>query len=371
MPSCSNSSNITSLINNISVTQGGSRLVVPVTGSGLTSGQVIRYDIATSGYTASKANNSANAEVFGVIEGYNSSIGKYDAVIYGSITYPIAKLADMGSAGGSGGNDIYFLSGQTAGVLQNLAPENLDHVVKPIYQAAPHGSYTGVVVNYLGYKISGDVSATSLDGESVGGLQTIIGNSTFDDGYVDASVSHQLAIEDYPEFYNTFNTTYGFIEKLTVSSSETIPGSVTSEKTVTQSSSAYSGTVSTVDYANKIIYVSRPANASLASTNKKVNIAGTQTTITNSQVYAVYTPKIRISEPLVIQTNDGSNPVTQTIKVGIKVKPTQSRVSIPTTISANTINTTTLLLGPSGDNVSTVLSNILSRLTTIENTLIM
>jgi hypothetical protein len=371
MPSCSNSSNITSLINNISVTQGGSRLVVPVDGIGLTSGQVIRYDIATSGYTASKANNSANAEVFGVIEGYNSSIGKYDAVIYGSINYPIAKLADMGSGGGSGGNDIYFLSGQTAGVLQNLAPENLDHVVKPIYQAAPHGSYTGVVVNYLGYKISGDVSATSLDGESVGGLQTIIGNSTFDDGYVDASVSHQLAIEDYPEFYDTFNTTYGFIEKLTVSTSETIPGSVTSEKTVTQSSSAYSGTVSTVDYANKIIYVSRPANASLASTNKKVNIAGTQTTITNSQVYAVYTPKIRISEPLVIQTNDGSNPVTQTIKVGIKVKPTQSRVSIPTTISANTINTTTLLLGPSGDNVSTVLSNILSRLTTIENTLIM
>lgn len=371
MPSCSNSSNITSLINNISVTQGGSRLVVGVTGSGLTSGQVIRYDIATSGYTASKANNSANAEVFGVIEGYNSSIGKYDAVIYGSIIYPTAKLADMGSGGGSGGNDIYFLSGQTAGVLQNLAPENLDHIVKPIYQAAPHGSYTGVVVNYLGYKISGEVLASSLDGETVGALQTIIGNSTFDDGYVDASVSHQLAIEDYPEFYDTFNTTYGFIEKLTVSTSETIPGSVTSEKTVTQNSSAYSGTVSTVDYANKIIYVSRPANASLASTNKKVNIAGTQTTITNSQVYAVYTPKIRISEPLVIQTNDGSNPVTQTIKVGIKVKPTQSRVSIPTTISANTINTTTLLLGPSGDNVSTVLSNILSRLTTIENTLIM
>ncbi len=371
MPSCSTSSNITSLINNISVTQGGSRLVVPVNGTGLTSGQVIRYDIATTGYTASKADNSANAEVFGVIEDYNSSTGKYDAVIYGSINYPTAKLADMGSAGGSGGNDIYFLSGTTAGVLQNLAPENLDHIVKPIYQAAPHGSYTGVVVNYLGYKISGEVAASSLDGESVGALQTIIGDSTFDDGYVDASLSHELAVVDYPEFYDVFSTTYGFIEKLTVSTSETVPGSVTSEKTVTQSSSSYSGKVSTVDYANKIIYVSRPANASLASTNKKVNIAGTQTTITNAEVYAVYTPKIRISEPLVIQTNDGSNPVTQTIKVGIKVKPTQSRVSIPTTISANTINTTTLLLGPSGDNVSTVLSNILSRLTTIENTLIM
>jgi hypothetical protein len=370
MPSCSNSSNITSLINNISVTQGGSRLVVPITGTGFTSGQVIRYDIS-SGYTASKADNSANAEVFGVIENYNASTSTYDAVIYGSINIPAGKLVDMGSGGGSGGNDIYFLSGQTAGVLQNLAPENLDHIVKPVYQAAPHGSYTGVVVNYLGYKISGDVLAINLDGESVGGLQTIIGNNSFDDGYVDASLSHQLPITEYPEFYSAFNTTYGFIEKLTVSASETIPGSVTSEKTVTQSSSSYSGTVSSVDYANKFIYVSRPANATLASTNKKVNIAGTQSTITNSQVYAVYTPKIRISEPLIIQTNDGSNPVTQTIKVGIKVKPTQSRVSIPTTISANTINTTTLLLGPSGDNVSTVLSNILSRLNTIENTLIM
>ena len=56
MPSCSNSSNINSTINSLSVTQGGSRLLVSVPFvSGLTLGNVIRYDVPTAGYTASKA----------------------------------------------------------------------------------------------------------------------------------------------------------------------------------------------------------------------------------------------------------------------------------------------------------------------------
>ena len=369
MPSCSNSSNITALINNISTTLGGSRLVVPLTlsGAGFTTGQVIRYD-TTSGFTASKADTAPNAEVFGVIENYNSSTNLYDVVLYGSIAISGSKLADMGNSGGSGGNDVYFLSGQTAGILQNLAPPNTDHVVKPVYQVAPHGTYTGVVVNYLGYKITGDVVAQSLDGRSVGEVQTIIGSSDFDDGYVDASISHELPVEEYPEFYSQFSTSYGYVEKLTVSSSETVPGSVTTDKIVTQNNSSYNGKVSSVDYVNKIIYVSKNSSTDLATTNKKININGIPITITARSVYAVNTPKIRVSEPLIIQAKDGSN-VTQQIKVGIKVKPTESRVSVPSTVVTNSLSTTTLLLGPSGDNVSTVLSNILSRLTTIETAL--
>lgn len=368
MPSCSTSSNITSLITNISTTLGGSRLVVPLTlVGGFTAGQVIRYD-TTSGFTASKADTAPNSEVFGVIEGYNSTTSLYDVVLYGSININSSKLADMGSGGGSGGNDIYFLSGQTAGVLQNLAPSNTDHIVKPVYQAAPHGTYTGVVVNYLGYKITGDIVAQSLDGNSVGEVQTIIGNSDFDDGYVDASISHELPISEYPEFYSQFNTTYGYVEKLTVSSSETVPGSVTTDKIVTQNNSTYNGKVSSVDYANKIIFVSKSPSSELATVNKKININGIPITITARDVYAINTPKIRISEPLIIQAKDGSS-VSQQIKVGIKVKPTESRVSVPSTVVTNSLSTTTLLLGPSGDNVGTVLSNILNRLNTIETTL--
>lgn len=367
MPSCSTSSNITSLINTISTTQGGSRLIVSVTGTGLTAGQVIRYDVATSGFTASKADTAPNAEVFGVVENYNTTSSAYDVVIYGSININSSKLADMGSGGGSGGNDVYFLSGQTAGILQNLAPSNEDHIVKPVYQIAPHGSYSGVVVNYLGYKITGDVVAQSLDGRSIGEIQIIVGDSSFDDGYVDASVSHDLPIDEYPEFYSRFNTTYGYIEKIIVSTS--IPGSVTTDKSVTQNNSSYAGTVSSVDYVNNIIYVSKNPSTELSSVQKKVIVNGVQMTPTSRSIYSVNTPKIRLSEPIIVQTKNSSQVVSQQIKVGIKIKPTESRVSIPTSVTTNTLNTTTLLLGASGDNVGTVLSNVLSRLTNIENIL--
>jgi hypothetical protein len=173
MPTCSTSSNISSAINSLNITQGsgGSRLIVSIPAvSGMTYGSVVRYDIATSGFTLSKADLPQNAEVFGVVESYTSSTNKLNIVMNGSITIPDAYLTNLplDISGAAGGNDIYFLSGITAGLLQNLAPTNLDHIVKPIYQKAPHGSYSGSVVNYSGYKMGGDVQA-SLDSASMTG----------------------------------------------------------------------------------------------------------------------------------------------------------------------------------------------------------
>lgn len=164
MPSCSNSSNISSTINSLNVTQGsgGSRFVVQIDRVvGLTAGDVIRYDVPTSGYTGSKANTPENAEVFGVIESYNSSTQKFNVVMGGSVVLDSSKFAVIPTSpsGAGGGNDIYFLSGMTAGVLQNLAPSNLDHITKPVYQVAPHGTYSGSVINYSGYRLGGDVQA--------------------------------------------------------------------------------------------------------------------------------------------------------------------------------------------------------------------
>jgi hypothetical protein len=80
----------------------------------------------------------------------------------GSINISDTNLVNLplDPTGASGGNDIYFLSGTTAGALQNLVPSDINHVIKPIYQRAPHGTYSGSVVNYSGYKMGGDVQAT-------------------------------------------------------------------------------------------------------------------------------------------------------------------------------------------------------------------
>lgn len=162
MPSASNtsnSSNINQNLLNFNVqSELGSRLIVNVTPeniSDFTAGDVIRYDIETSGYTKSCANTAPNSEVFGVIETIEDS--NLSVVIYGSINYPSEKLINS-SGPNFGGNDIYFLSSSTPGKLENLPPTTVGHIIKPVYQVGPHTSITnknatGIIVNYLGYFI--------------------------------------------------------------------------------------------------------------------------------------------------------------------------------------------------------------------------
>ena len=75
--------------------------------------------------------------------------------MHGSIKLPTTEIYDIGD-GGSGGNDIYFLSGTTAGAIQNIGPTLSGTIVKPLYTVAPHSlsgiTFTGIVVNYIGYR---------------------------------------------------------------------------------------------------------------------------------------------------------------------------------------------------------------------------
>lgn len=155
MPSCSNSSNIRagSTVVNVS-NDGGNRLSVlipaaSINDSGLCAGEAIYYDVGLSKYTRSVASNANTAEVFGVVESLDLS-GNANVVICGSIG--LTGYINIG-AGGCGGHDVYFLSGLTAGKLQSLPPTTDGHIVKAVYQTAPHGNYTGIIVNYIGYKV--------------------------------------------------------------------------------------------------------------------------------------------------------------------------------------------------------------------------
>ena len=162
MPSASNtsnSSNIKSTIINTTVTQAvGSRLFVILEDNpegflapGLTGGDVIRYDVTLNGYTRASADSISNSEVFGVVEKVNSD-NSIVVVTYGSINLPNNKIIDI-SGFNYGGNDIYFLSADNPGYLQNLPPSSIGQVIKPVYQVAPTTTGTGSVVNYVGYVI--------------------------------------------------------------------------------------------------------------------------------------------------------------------------------------------------------------------------
>lgn len=363
MPSCSYSSNISSSLNTISVSQGGSRLMVAIDNvSGLTLGNVIRYDVPTSGFTSAKADSAPNSEVFGVIESYDSVINKFNVVIYGSISLDSSKLADMGSGGGSGGNDVYFLSGTTAGILQNLAPSNLNEIIKPVYQAAPHGSYSGVVINYLGYRLGGDVQASSEDTE-LGNIQIVVGNNDFSNGYVDASISHRLEIVDYSEFYSKFGTQYGYAEK--VLATAPIPGSVTLGNEVYQDGVYVGYVLDTPAYTERYFYVYKKPLTPLLSTSVPLRIGSKTINVQSTSVHSVYTPVINLSQPLIISGKSGFDIPTQTTAIGVKIKPQGIRVAIPNTTTVADFVANTISLGKTAGsriNVENEINSIKTRL---------
>jgi|15BtaG_2_1085339.scaffolds.fasta_scaffold00073_5 hypothetical protein len=183
-----NSSNLLGNVNVSDVSGSGARLLmtVPLSGfsggrlsghpgdDGVTAGDAVRYnaipyDSVTnpSGgkYIKAQADVPANSEVVGIIESISSGNDATAVIVLsGQINYPTTKLrlsqhidAEAGLTGSAGGNDVYFLSAATGGVIQNLAPAEATQVIKPIYQVAPDDPFTGQVVNYIGYQQGGQI----------------------------------------------------------------------------------------------------------------------------------------------------------------------------------------------------------------------
>lgn len=144
--------------------KSASRTIAEIpTNSGFSAGNVVFYNITGSTWAKSNATGNNTSEVFGVIE---STTGLTATVVtHGSVNIPDTMLHDMGSNGGSGGNDIWFLSGITSGHMQNLAPTAVGNIIKPVYYAYPHefngATFSGLVVNYIGYSVSTTTSSTA------------------------------------------------------------------------------------------------------------------------------------------------------------------------------------------------------------------
>jgi hypothetical protein len=117
---------------------------------GITAGDVIRYDTDSQTYVKAVSSDSSRAEVYGIVESYKAVTGSLVVVLNGSIKLPNSKI-ETENQPNTGENDIYYLSA-TPGFIKNIPPRVLNHVVKPIYQVAPHGEFTGLVRNYLGYR---------------------------------------------------------------------------------------------------------------------------------------------------------------------------------------------------------------------------
>jgi len=157
-----NYSTINQSISSFKVEEGvSSRILVSIPyqkyDTGITGGDVIFFDNSSGPvngtYRKSKADSPNTAEVFGIVESSNGDTGDINVVISGSINLPTRNIFNTNNTSlNLGSNDVYFLSGQTAGALENYPPTTENYIIKPIYLNAPHGSFTGLVRNYLGFK---------------------------------------------------------------------------------------------------------------------------------------------------------------------------------------------------------------------------
>lgn len=379
---CSSSSNIKSSQTFVSITQGGSRLMTTIpSGSyqtGITAGDVIYYN-ALSGserFEKSIATSPSTSEVFGIVETVTS--GTLNVVLYGSIVLPSSSIYIIpGATGGAGGSDVYFLSGITSGKVQVEAPSELGSIVKPIYQVAPHGSYTGSVINYIGYRLGGEVEAFSqeLPGQVIyiirSPTDTVGAASDIPNNFVDARISHELLVSAYPEFYNKYGKQFGFVEELTVKSGY-LAESKNINKTIYRTNDpnilgTIVGTSSDTKY-----YVKWSGISNTTTTSQKLVVEGKTIEISSSNIYSIYTPTINVSTQFTL-LDVNKNSVNLVVIPALQLNANKLSVNVPQTVSIKEVIAETVKLGTSitFDNVNTVLSDLENRLSAVEARLLM
>lgn len=386
---CSSSSNIRSTQTLVTVTQGGSRLTAVVQdgnyASGITGGDVIYWNPLGGGggqYEKSDASSSASAEVFGIVENTTSSgVGVYDlnVVIYGSIILPSSAIYTIaGATGGAGGADVYFLSGASAGKIQVQAPTEIGHVIKPVYQVAPHGSYTGTVVNYIGYRLGGDIEAFTEEGSSLTGnvsflLHSGSGAPNIPNNFIDARTSQELLVSIYPNFYAKYGNQFGFVEEVTLKSGYIADSSKIGKATVTRTNDTTlaSGSIVATSGDSKY-YIKWPGGTTATTTSQKLRISNSLSEVQSTTTYSVFTPKININNTFGVFDTVGNSSSVSLIPI-MKLDPTEISVNIPQNVVISEITAETLKVGTpaSNDNVGTILNDLETRLSAVEARLLM
>ena len=198
--------------------KSSSRTIAEIrTNGNLGVGNSVFYDIPGATWAKSKADAFNTSEVFGIIESITGLTAT--VVTQGSVIVPSTVLNDVGDGGGSGGNDIWFLSGTTAGHMQNLAPTLPNQIIKPLYYAYSHEfsgvTFTGQLVNYVGYSTSVADSSASLGSIFYG----VTGGNL--DGFWSNPQSPSLGNDVHLPYYNFYNK-YP-LEGHIISCSEDIP----------------------------------------------------------------------------------------------------------------------------------------------------
>ena len=387
-----NSSNISGHLTVNNFNNVGARLIVPISLSGFSGGQggdatwkseigdaqgvtvgdVVFYD-ARSGspsegkFTTSIADAADTSEVFGVIESADGDIA--NVVMYGQINYPMDKVHydELSISGASGGNDVFFLSSVTAGLLTNIAPITVGHIAKPILTGATLGNYNAIVNNYIGYAVGGAVAAQDVSSGTVGELRYIpegTDTATMEaNGYIRADEVSAVSVSDYPDYYNLVGEQYGSEHEITFSN-DTPVDLADLNKALTQtlsSTTSASSTVKTIDITNDKVTVKYDPGDEKFKTGDAV-VGGRSVKIATSTIKYVYVPKYPVRKESVKDSSGKFRTVNQIpfIKVSAVVG-----VSIPQNLTVTNLNVTGKLTASSSEE-STTYDDLVAQVKTLK-----
>lgn len=303
--------------------------------SGLTGGDVVRYNPNTLSYVKSQANSEINAEVVGVIE--SGITAPYTVVVSGSIKYPQEKLSPI-IEGGDSGVDILFLSDTVAGGLTGTidVTESIK-IVKPVMQIAKHGEYNGIVVNYIGYKTGSAAQAEDapqFTGSIVFGPRGIASNI-----YIPLETDQVLNPTQNSQIFSFFGTAAGpWLEALIISSGPALNTSLKTNQAkvyqVKNGVTVNNGYVEDIDLVNSILYVRKGGGvAAMDSTLGSVYINGAAYGFSSTGVEDFFVPKVDSSA-----ITQNGEPLIAYLKITDQVN-----VSLPADLSTNSITANTLL----------------------------
>jgi microcystin-dependent protein len=223
MSNCNNSSsNISGTPIAGTVSQVGSNLEIgPIvqTNHGFTAGNVIRFDVGSNGYTLAQADSPTNAEVCGVVTS-TSSASVFRFVVEGDVE--TSQFILNNTIYGSTGGEVFFLSGETAGVLDSVPPNDAGKVLKSVVvrlPSIPDGSgitqERGLVKNYVGNYLGGDTAIYMSAVNPIGSIHAFVGDTTtIPSGWAVCDGS-PISVTTYPNFSTAINKRYGFREVLT------------------------------------------------------------------------------------------------------------------------------------------------------------
>ena len=278
------------------------RNTITVSGHTFKAGQALRFNreaatgVPNDFYTPAIADSAANSEVIGVVE---SVEGSSFVLVYGGEI----STANFDSEYALEDDDVFFLSGITAGLVDKIPPSTAGQVIKPVLIRSE--GTKAIVTNFIGTVIGGS-SVVNLDGiQPVGTIEPYAGQANDVPATWSLCDGGALSTTAFIDLYNRIGREFGYHR--TIQSSAITSGAGIEVGQVVQQGGGLTGRIVSIDLALNQITVDidylkstgtidgfTPHNESFETS---LSIPQ-QVSVSNGEIYAgSLTPKADIAQP--------------------------------------------------------------------------